>query len=170
MQKASFRKSKATAKAPSRPLTQPTTEIIHYALHDLLPEGHILALNMTLGTLSQLSNTVDGPRLVGEQQFTHSEVCILKPLLESHPHFCPYEVLLASFNSTNVTESAITHCRQRLHEALRLGTWDQEMRPVRNVLSRARLKLHSFGMDIFSILETGYVLMPTSKYRQTENI
>ena len=168
MQKTSLRKLKVPVNATPRPLTQPTDEILHFTLSGLLTAGHTLALNTTLGTLSQLSYTVDGPRLIAEQQFTNSEICVLKPILESHPHFCPYEVLLASFNSPNATELAIARSRQRLHEAQRLGMWDQEMRPVRNVLSRARLKMHSFGLDIFSILETGYVLMPKSKYRQAE--
>jgi hypothetical protein len=43
------------------------------------------------------------------------------------------------------------------------GTWDHEMRPLRNVLSRTRLKIKDFGMDILSILETGYILMVTAK-------
>ncbi|TMD42709.1 MAG: hypothetical protein E6I90_12525, partial [Chloroflexi bacterium] len=99
-------------------------------------------------------------------QFTNSEICVLKPLLESYPHFCPYEVLLANFNSGNVTEQAVDRCRERLQEAQEAGDWDQEMRPVRNVLSRTRLKMQTFGIDIFSILETGYVLMFQSRRRQ----
>lgn len=168
MPKTSPRKLKDTAVATSQPPKQTFDEITHLSLQGLLPEGHILALNSALGTLSQLASNDEGPRLIAEQQFTHSEICVLRPLLASHPHFCPYEILLASFNSATTTESAIERCRQRLHEAQKLGTWDQEMRPVRNVLSRARLKLHHFGLDIFSILETGYVLMPTSQYRQAE--
>ncbi len=45
------------------------------------------------------------------------------------------------------------------------GIWDQEMRPVRNVLSRTRLKMRTFGFDISSILETGYILMFESRPR-----
>jgi len=161
MQKTSLQKLKAAPGPPEAILD----DIVHFSLQGLLPSDHILALNTTLGTLSQLASTADGPRLIAEQQFTNSELCVLKPLLESHPHFCPYEVLLASFNSTNVTESTIARCRQRLHEAQNMGMWDQEMRPVRNVLSPSRLKMRDFELDIFSILETGYVLMPTSRYR-----
>lgn len=165
MQKNTLRK----VKTPPLPHLFPTTEeIVHFSLKDLLPAGHTLALNFTLGTLSQLSYGIEGPKLVAEEQFTNSEVCVLKPVLESYPHFCPYEVLLASFNSRNVTEDAIESCRKRLHKAQEAGEWDQEMRPVRNVLSRTRLKMHSFRLDIFSILETGYVLMPKSRYRQME--
>jgi len=128
-------------KPPTRPLKQSPGDIVHFPLKGLLPQG-------------------------AEQQFTNSEICVLKPLLESYPHFCPYEVLLASFNSGNVTEQAVDRCRERLQEAQEAGVWDQEMRPVRNVLSRTRLKMQTFGIDIFSILETGYVLMFQSRRRQ----
>jgi hypothetical protein len=87
--------------------------------------------------------------IVYPQQFTNSEIYVFRPLLESYPHFCPYEVLLASFNSDHITE-----------QAQELGVWDQEMRPMRNVLSRTRLKIHTFGIDIFSILVTAYVRSP----------
>lgn len=153
-------------KAPARPLEQPPGEIIHFTLNNLLPAGHTLALNLALGTLSLLNYGKDGPELMAQQQFTDSEICVLKPLLESYPHFCPYEILLASFNSMRVTDKEVARSRERLQEAQEAGVWDHEMRPVRNVLSRTRLKMHAFKVDIFSILETGYVLMPRSRYRQ----
>ncbi|TMD74939.1 MAG: hypothetical protein E6I97_14700 [Chloroflexi bacterium] len=153
-------------KPPTRPLKQSPDDIVHFPLKGLLPQGHMLALNMVLGTLSHISHNSDGALLLAEQQFTNSEICVLKPLLESYPHFCPYEVLLANFNSGNVTEQAVDRCRERLQEAQEAGDWDQEMRPVRNVLSRTRLKMQTFGIDIFSILETGYVLMFQSRRRQ----
>ncbi len=58
-----------------------------------------------------------------------------------------------------VTETAVARCRERLQEAQESGVWDQEMRPVRNVLSRTRLKTRTFGIEISSILETGYILL-----------
>ena len=76
-----------------------------------------------------------------EQQFTNSEVCVLLPLLQLYPHYCPYEVMLAHFNSRNVDEQVIVKSRNRLQEAQALGIWEYEMRPVRNVLSRTRLKI-----------------------------
>ncbi|GAC1647401.1 MAG: hypothetical protein NVS4B12_15150 [Ktedonobacteraceae bacterium] len=134
-------------------------DILHFSLQGLLPAGHMLALNTTLGTLSHLASMQDRPRMFMEQQFTTSEICVLMPLLEAHPYYCPYEVLLASFNNGHVTETAVARCRERLQEAQEAGVWDQEMRPVRNVLSRTRLKTRAFGIEISSILETGYILM-----------
>ncbi len=161
MQKTSLRKMK-----PSPRFVHPANiEIKHFPLADLLPPSHMLALNTVLGTLSQIASDEGVPRLIAEQQFTNSEICVLLPLLESYPHYCPYEVLLASFNSGNVRDEEVALCRRRLAAAQAAGVWDQEMRPVRNVLSRTRLKLHTFGIDIFSILETGYVLMRRMRQR-----
>src|ERR1700737_848357 len=164
MQKVSIRK----VKTPVSYLQETSEEVLHFSLQGLLPAGHTLALNTVLGTLSHLICKQDRPHMLLEQQFTTSEICVLMPLLEAYPYYCPYEVLLASFNSGRVTETTIARCRQRLQEAQEAGVWDQEMRPVRNVLSRTRLKMHTFEVDIFSILETGYVLMPRSRYRQKE--
>ena len=136
-------------------------EISHFTLDNLLPDNHTLALNLSLGTLSLIANSRESsyPLLLAEQQFTTSEMCVLIPLLKHYPHFCPYEVLLASFYNGNTNEKTIERSRSRLYEAQLEGIWDQEMRPVRNVLSRARLKMRSFNIEISSILETGYVLM-----------
>jgi len=137
--------------------------IRYFSLHGALPPGHTLVLNTRLGTLSYLSSGEEGPRLLVQQQFTASELSLLLPLLELFPHYCPYEVMFASFYNGAVTDLTVEHCRQQLQEALEAGVWDQQMRPVRNVLSRIRYKMRSFGIDITSILETGYILMVTEK-------
>src|SRR5258708_13081420 len=82
MQKASLRKVKS-----SIGYTQENEDILHFTLNGLMPSGHTLALNTILGTLSQLfcDNTV--PRLLGEQQFTTSEIYVLIPILEAHPYY-----------------------------------------------------------------------------------
>ena len=166
MQRISFRKVKASVYH-----IQPTEDdILHFSLDGLLPDGHTMALNLSLGTLSLIANSRDNsyPYLLAEQQFTASELCVLIPLLKHHPHYCPYEVLLASFNNGNTNEATIERSRNRLYEAQLEGIWDQEMRPVRNVLSRARLKMRAFSIEISSILETGYVLMRLSERKRME--
>lgn len=149
-------------------MPQSDEEILHYTMPELLPNGHTLAMNVLLGTLSLIANdsNLPYPRMVAEQQFTMSELSLLLPLLNSHPHYCPYEVLLASFNHRSITETTIERSRKRLQEAQDEGVWDQEMRPVRNVLSRTRIKMRSFGVEIASILETGYVLMTLPARKQ----
>ena len=149
-------------------IEQASEEITHYVLNELLPPGHALALNSTLGTLALLMPDAQTPypRLKAEQQFTASELSLLLPLLASHPHYCPYEFLLASFAHRQVSEATVERCRTKLHEAQQEGVWDHVMRPVRNVLSRTRLKLHVFDLEICSILETGYCLMVLPERRR----
>lgn len=143
-------------------------EMLYFPLEGTLPVGHTLVLNTALGTLSYLSKGADRPRLEMQQQFTTSELSLLRPLLELFPHYCPYEVMFASFYNGMITDETVEHCRQRLYEALEEGSWDQQLRPLRNVLSRTRIKLRPFGIDISSILETGYILMITPRPESKE--
>ncbi len=164
MQKLSLREPKASAPY----LKQDSENIMHFSLMDALPAGETLALNRSLGTLSHITCTDGRPLLVQQQQFTDGEMRVLLPLMEQFPYYCPYEVMFASFYNGNTTERTGARCRERLQEAMLEGIWDQEMRPVRNVLSRTRLKMRSFGFDISSILETGYILMFESRPRRIE--
>lgn len=121
---------------------------------------HILALNIRIGTLAHLmSDASSAPALLWEDQFARSEMSVLRPLLENYPNYCPHEVMVAHFYNGTVNEKTLARARERLQEAHVAGIWDHEMRPVRNVLSRTRLKLKEFGMDVLSILETGYMLV-----------
>lgn len=166
MQKVSFRKVKASL----YPVKQTDEAIMHFGLPGLLPEDQTLALNTRLGTLALLTSNpaIPHPTLLAEQQFSSSELSVVIPLLQMYPHFCPYEVLLASFNNGNTDEATVARFRLRLQEAQFAGVWDYEMRPVRNILSRARFKLRDFGIEISSILETGYILiyLPIRKGRE----
>ena len=155
MQAVYVTKDKTTKSAPAR-----TSEKFRYfPLHDMIPAGQILVLHTELGTLSLLKHDVKGSEMVEQQQFTGSELSLLLPLLELYPHYCPYEVMFASFYNGNTSEETVERCREQLMDAMDAGLWDAQMRPVRNVLSRIRLKMRTFGIDVASILETGYVLM-----------
>jgi hypothetical protein len=137
--------------------------VVHVSLTGLLPPGHVLALHRFLGTLSHLTLVQEQPRMLGEQLFSNTEVSLLLPLLEQYPHFCPYEVLWASFHG-GTSKKAIARARKRLQQAREEGYRDEEMRPLRNVLSRARLKLQEMGPGIVSKSETGSLL--TRHYRR----
>lgn len=149
-------------------LQEGNEEILHFSLQGLLPEGHCFVLNTTIGTLSHLVVKENLPSMVMEQQFTTGEICVLMPLLESYPSYCPYEVLLASFHTGRVNEATVARYCALLHEARETEAWDQVMRPVRNVLSRTRLKIRSLHLDISSILETGYIVMVHDVQRSGE--
>ena len=139
--------------------------IQHFSLQGGLPDGHRLALNPTNGTLSYLAWDGEQVHLVLQQQFTNSELSLLLPLLESYPHYCPYEIMYARFYNGTVTDAEIAQTRRHLRIAMQRGTWEQEMKPVRNVLSRTRAKLQHFGYTISSILETGYIVRTASRYK-----
>jgi len=128
--------------------TQDAAIIRYFPLQGTLPEGQTLVMNTALGTLSLLSNGDVMPSLLIQQQFTASELSLLLPLLEQFPHYCPYEVMFASFYNGVITEATIERCRIQLQNAVEDGCWDQQLRPVRNVLSRIRFKLRGFGLDI----------------------
>ena len=140
--------------------------ILHFSLQDALPEGHMFALNTALGTFSYLFVSDGIPRLKGQQQFTRGEMSMLLPLLESYPYYCPYEMLFASFYNNNTGEELVERCRNHLQKAFDDGVWDQELRPVRTLLSRTRFKARALGIDILAILETGYILrfLPSLKH------
>lgn len=134
--------------------------IMHFEMADLLPEHHLLALYPRFGTLALLSTQpgISHPLILAEQQFSAHEMHILYPLLRLYPHYCPHEVLLASFSFGTTSEAMVERCRVRLEEARFADLWDYEMRPMRAVLSRTRLKLRVLGIEISSILEIGYLL------------
>jgi len=101
--------------------------------------------------LTQLSADVYG--LVAQEVLTELEMYMLVALLEAYPHYCPYEVLQAA-----ITDEVLSHARATVHRAVEHRTLDRSMKPIRNILSRCRAKLHTFGIDIHSIHAEGYIL------------
>lgn len=140
--------------------TSTENEILHFSLQDALPPGYILALNTRIGTLSYLCS--DGDRLFmrAQEYFSGTEMSLLLSLLEMFPYYCPYEVLYARFyHGRYITDEIVAQSRCHLYQVLEDGQWDQEMRPIRDALSRTRTKLRTFGLEISSILTTGYMLI-----------
>jgi hypothetical protein len=88
------------------------------------------------------------------------------PLLDNYPHHCPYEVLWTSFARNTTEEVAVTRARPRLQAALEHGGWDEEMRPVRNAISRTRLKLNAMGPDVLNVFQIGYIQVARPALRQ----
>lgn len=137
-----------------------------YPLPGLLPEGALLVFNPALATLVCLHCDQDTPRLLAEQQFSPNEACLLRPLLASYPDYCAYEVLHANFYAPpdqpllDWRDPTVARSRKRLEAMRKQGRWDEDMRPLRNALSRVRLKLHALSIDVKSILDTGCLLMP----------
>ena len=86
--------------------------------------------------------------------------------VESAQHLDRCECCQTQLEELATAGTKLSQLVGQLHEAQLEGVWDQEMRPVRNVLSRTRLKMRTFGIEIASILETGYVLMRLSARKQ----
>jgi hypothetical protein len=90
-----------------------------------------------------------------EQQLSANEMHLLVPILDSFPHYCPYEILLSHLTIKVVTAASIARCRQRLQEAQACGKWEQELRPVRRALSSLRNKLYRLDLGISNVRERG---------------
>lgn len=138
--------------APSKPYSDREVSILHFSLYGLLPEDQKLALHTEVRTLSLLG---EGPDLLGQQQFSDSELRVLKAVLEAFPYYCPYEVLLASITAHTVNTSTVAQSRQKLQAAQYHGEWRQELRPIRRALSSLRCKLHVFHLELSIVREGG---------------
>jgi hypothetical protein len=128
------------------------TNISHCSPGGLLPRNQTLVVNLKTRTVSLLS---DGPTLIVEQLLSISELHLFLPMLDSFPHYCPYEVLLSHLTTKVVTAASIEFCRQRLREAQDCGRWEQELRPVRRALSTLRNKLYCLDLGVSNLRERG---------------
>jgi hypothetical protein len=127
-----------------------------FSLPTVLPEGHVLVLNthpysLSTFVLTQLSAEMHG--LVAQEVLTELEMYVLLALLEAYPQYSPYEELRAA-----ITDEVVSQARTIVYRAAEHKTLNRSMKPVRNVLSRCRAKLHVFGIDIRSIHAEGYIL------------
>lgn len=149
--------------APSKAYCDREEGILHFYLGGLLPEGQKLALHSEMHTLSLLG---EGPELLEQQQFSDSELRVLKSILESFPYYCPYEVLLASITTYTVNASTVDLCRRKMQAAQIHGEWRQKLRPIRRSLSSLRYKLHVFNLEISIVREVGCCLTCASSERE----
>ena len=134
----------------------PTQQFRFFPLPRVLPEGHVLVLNthaysLSTYVLTELSAGVHG--LVAQEVVTELEMYVLLALLEAYPQYCPYEVL-----RTAITDEVLSRARTTVHRAVEHKTLNRSMKPIRNILSRCRAKLHAFGIDVRSIHAEGYIL------------
>lgn len=126
--------------------------VAYFSLQDFLPAGQRLVLHRETRTLSLIE---EGPRLLEQQVFSDKELRVILAILEVFPHYCPYEVLLACVTRPATTELTVKQCRRRLQESHERGTWYQDMKPLRRVLSTLRPKLQAFRLEISTLRERG---------------
>lgn len=153
-----FRPVSVPPPSPPDPL-----QILSFPLEGILPAECTLVVFVPLCTVSLLQQG----ELIGQIQFTHSEMRVVVSLLQAAPYYCSYEELYTVFEGQEPTEKNLEKARKILGESLLQSSsqFDSHMRPVRNVISRVRLKFHTLGLDLQSILETGYILKPFSRKR-----
>ena len=146
-----------------QPPDERRTQITHFALPGLLPEKHLLSFHARLRTLALLGPALqegeETARLVREQHFSEVEASLLVPLLEAYPYYCPLEVLFAHFYHHHCTERLLETYRQQWQAAQAAKTHQAFVKPLRSVISRVRLKVRPFGLDIASLIEMGYQLV-----------
>jgi hypothetical protein len=121
-----------------------------YEIGSLLP-GNRLILNHDQGILSLLM----GEEILEQHVLTPNEMYVIEELLKTYPEYCPNEVLLSA-----MTGQSIEMCQEKVLWGLEEGAVDVVMRPVRNLLARCRMKLRPFGIEIKSLTNVGYVLIP----------
>src|SRR6516225_11849203 len=147
--------------SPDLHKAEPEESVVYYSLPNLVKGSHRLILHKERRTLSLISHDDSGPSLLQQEILSDSELQIIVPILNVFPHYCPYEVLLASIISRTTVESTVTNWRFRLLEAHSKGTWQQEIRPLRRALTSLRRKLYSFGLEISTIREKGCSITST---------
>jgi hypothetical protein len=125
-----------------------------YHLPTIFSNGDVLILNTGKGILTRLAEQ----EIIEQQILTDYEMYVIAELFENYPEYCPYEVLLSA-----QTNESVEKCREQIFSGLELGTFGAIMRPVRNTLSRCLMKLHPFGIEVTSLHETGYVLIPLER-------
>ncbi len=143
--------------------------IQYYVLEGLFPATHVFALNLALGTFLHLywEERLPYPLVLGEQQLTERERDLLRPRLSHYPQFAPYEIIYASYfeGFDRLSEPLIAQAQAKLEMLREEKLWDAEMRPLRNVMARLRLKVRGLGLDTVNMLETGYMLIKNPKWR-----
>ena len=143
--------------------------IQYYVLEGLFPSTHVFALNLALGTFLHLyqDEQTPHPLVLGEQQFSERERDLLQPLLVYCPQWVPYEIIHASFYQgyDRLSEQRIAQAQARLQTLREEKLWDAELRPIRNVMARLRLKLREVGLETINMLEMGYMLIKNPKWR-----
>lgn len=143
--------------------------IQYYVLAGLFPPTHVFALNLALGTLLHLywEEQLPHPLVLGEQQCTEHERDLLRPLLVSYPQWVPYEILHVSYfqGFDRLSKPLIAQAQARLETLREEKLWNAEMKTMRNVMARLRLKLREVGLDTVNMLETGYLLIKNPKWR-----
>lgn len=135
--------------------------IAHYQLHGLLHACQTFAVNTDDGECSLLEVIQNEAKILQQLRMSPVELSVLLPLLVAYPYHCSYEIIYTTFRKKELTEKNIEQSRIYLEAARLSDIWDIEIRPSRAAVSRARLKLRSFHIEVISVMSKGYLLIPS---------
>lgn len=123
--------------------------LLRLPLNGLLPAYHTLIIDPVMRTVSLLSQPPEEEaQILVQRHFSPNGMCVLVPLLQAYPHYCPYDVLLASLYPQSLDEA-----RRQLRE-----NWDLMIRPIRRAIGSIVAGLRAFGLAVRSIRSVGYFL------------
>ena len=93
--------------------------------------------------------------IVEQQGFTSQATVLLLALLEHYPDYCPLEVLYAAFYALDVEDA-----REVIHDAIEEHTLTELLHPLRTMLYLAKPGLRAFVIEVQTVTDTGYILIP----------
>lgn len=137
----------------------------YFTLPGLLPEQDDLALNSQLLTITHFTYHRGRPIILAEQRFNPVELRLVRTILYAYPRYCPTEALLASYEN-RTDEFSIQNFRRKIKQALREGSYLLYLQPLKVILASVRKKLQNLDLDLYCLMETGYLLR---KHSQTAN-
>jgi hypothetical protein len=128
-----------------------------------LPTNHFLIADHRLRILTLLMIGSIDPfhPLIAQEQFTHHEWRMLIPLCRSYPHPTAPEQLLACLGQHDDT----IRKAQTMHFD---DQWYDELRPVREAISKTRRKLQRFLLAIVYYPHQGYAVTLVKPQAATE--
>ena len=127
-----------------------------YSLTGLLDDG----VKLTIDTQSRIL-TLSDTSILEQATFPDTEYRVLTTLLE----YFPREKMLSVH-----TGASVASCIRHINEAESLGDVTIAMRPATNAISRTRARLLPFGIDISTIMHTGYLLVARTRKMKNATI
>jgi len=130
--------------------------LLDLTLEGLFPANQTLVVNPAKRTATLFSHTPGRkPKIVAQHQFSPNGMRVLVPLLQAYPHYCPYDVLLASLGSMSLDDA-----RRQMQDM-----WAIAIRPVRRTITGLKGGLRDFGLQVRSIWSAGYLVEARSAKR-----
>ena len=146
---------------PPRHETQEKRVIVYLLPQEPLATEEVFAFDVTSRIVIRLAVGEDGlPQLLGSQCLSPGEAFIFHALFNAYPYQTLMEELYAAWFFHSLTDASLAKSRDRLRQAQANDALEQELDPIRTIVSRIRLKVRKLGLDIAGIYDVGYQLQP----------